>query len=390
MTMSCCGLEESQLRGIEDMSAATIEQLRIPETLDGDDAQDFLQAVEVSRQVRVHTWGNDVLAYTAKELFAQCHDPYEWYVVLVARNAGAIVGRAGIAMPLDDNTELAHVTLDVLPSAAGAGLGRKLLEAAELFVKGENRKVVMVETNHPAAALVAGASDLILATHGSGALPLSSREARFAYSAGYDLELVEQFSACALPLPAGVAAELVGKAAARHEPAYAVHQWMDSCPEKWAQDFVRLEQDLSGRDDSAKDQDQDRGNAQGNGQWDVARLREAEELSARTGRHTLVSAAECLATGTLVGFTSISILGHRNDVAFQDDTIVEMAHKGKDVGLQIKVANMEMLMREFPQTRAIYTWNAPENSATLSVNGQLGFVNAGATGQWRKDFNTLS
>ncbi|MGO2541710.1 MAG: GNAT family N-acetyltransferase [Specibacter sp.] len=377
------------------MSAATIEQLRIPETLDGDAAQDFLQAVEVSRQVRVHTWGNDVLAYTAQELFAQCHDPYEWYVVLVARNAGTIVGRAGIAMPLDDNTELAHVTLDVLPSAAGAGLGRKLLEAAELFVRGENRKIVMVETNHPVAALVDGASDPITATHGSGSLPLSSREARFAYSAGYDLELVEQFSACALPLPAGVAAELADKAAARQEPAYAVHQWMDSCPEKWAQDFVRLEQDVSGNDDAARGQELHRGQdqepeqAQELEQWDVNSLREAEELSARTGRHTLVSAAECLATGALVGFTSISILGHRNDVAFQDDTIVEKAHKGKDVGLQIKVANMEMLMREFPQTRTIYTWNAPENSAMLSVNAQLGFVSAGATGQWRKDFNAL-
>lgn len=371
------------------MSAATIEQLRIPETLEGDAAQDFLQAVEVSRQVRVHTWGNDVLAYTAQELFAQCHDPYEWYVVLVARNAGTIVGRAGIAMPLDDNTELAHVTLDVLPAAAGAGLGRQLLEAAELFVRGENRKIVMVETNHPVAALVDGASDPITATHGSGALPLSSREARFAYSAGYDLELVEQFSACALPLPEGVAAGLADKAAVMQEPAYAVHQWMDSCPEKWAPDFVRLEQDLSGNADPARGQDQELEQAQELDQWDVNSLREAEELSARTGRHTLVSAAECLATGALVGFTSISILGHRNDVAFQDDTIVEMAHKGKDVGLQIKVANMEMLMREFPQTRTIYTWNAPENSAMLSVNAQLGFVSAGATGQWRKDFNAL-
>lgn len=359
------------------MTETTIEQLRIPESLDGAPASDFLQAVEVSRQVRVHTWGNDELAYTAEELFAQCHDPYEWYVVLVGRNAGEIVGRAGIAMPLADSTDLAHVTLDVLPSAEGVGLGRKLLEAAELFVRGESRKIVMVETNHPAATLGEGTRDPIPATHGSASLPLSSREARFAYSAGYDLEQVEDFSVCALPLPHELVRELHEKAVATHESSYAVHQWVDRCPEQWAQEIVRLEQGSTPTTDTSQ------------AQLDVAKMREAEELSSATKRRTLVSAAECLATGSLVGFTSISLLGHRNDVAFQDDTIVETAHKGKDVALAMKLANMEMLTREFPSTKTIYTWNSPGDSSILSVNAQLGFASAGATGQWRKDLNNM-
>ncbi|WP_074712849.1 GNAT family N-acetyltransferase [Arthrobacter alpinus] len=368
------------------MTEATIEQLRIPETLDGELAHDFLQAVEVSRQVRVHTWGNDKLAYTAEELFAQCHDPFEWNVVLVARQDGSIVGRAGIVLPLDDNTELAYVTLDVLPTASGAGLGRKLLEAAETFVRGENRKIVMVETNHPAATLADAESEQIPASQGSGTLPLSSREARFAYSAGYELERVEQFSACALPLDAALVAKLSQQAAATHKSSYAVHQWMDTCPEEWEHDFVRLERDLV---DGKPADDDDDGNGDAQEPWDVAQLRETEELSALTGRRTLVSAAEDLQTGALVGFTSISVLGKRQDVAFQDDTVVEPAHKGRDVGLLIKVANMEALMREFPQAGSIFTWNAPENSYMLTVNAQLGYVSAGMTGQWRKDFNAL-
>ena len=360
------------------MTEGIIEQLRIPESLEGDEAKDFLAAVEVSRQVRVHTWGNDKLAYTAEELFAQCHDPYEWNVVLVARSGDVIVGRAGIVMPLDDNTEMAHVTLDVLPSASGMGLGRKLLEAAEVFVRGENRKIVMVETNHPAATLADPSSELILASQGTGSLPLSSREARFAYSASYDLERVERFSACALPLAPELVTELNDHAAATHSSSYVVHQWMDSCPKKWEKDFVRLEQDLVSGEDTEDYEP-----------WDVAQLRETEELSALTGRRTLVSAAECLESGKLVGFTSISVLGSRDDVAFQDDTVVEQAHKGRDVGLLIKVANMGQLMRVFPEAESIFTWNAPENSYMLSVNAQLGYVNAGMTGQWRKDFNAL-
>lgn len=357
------------------MSKMTIEQLRIPETLDGDEAADFLQAVEVSRQVRIHTWGNDELAYTPKELFDQCHDPYEWYVVLVGRRDGAIVGRAGIAMPLDDNTEMAHVTLDVLPVAEGLGLGRKLLEAAELFVKGENRRVVVVETNHPAAALAGADADPIMASHGGGSLPLSNREARFAYSAGYDLDQVEQFSSCALPLDRALIESLTERALATHKSSYAVHQWLDTCPDRWAGEIARLEQGLDGGGPDER--------------WDVAKLRQAEELSAMTGRRTMVTAAECVDTGTLVGFTSISLLDADSAVAFQDDTVVEQPHKGRDVGLHIKVSNMALLMREFPQARTIYTWNAPENSHLLAVNAQLGFVSAGVTGQWRKDFNAL-
>ncbi|MEO8219178.1 MAG: GNAT family N-acetyltransferase [Specibacter sp.] len=358
------------------MTEVTIEQLRVPDTLDGGSAAEFLQAVEVSRKVRANTWGNDELAYTAEELFELCHDPYEWYVVLVVRVDHQIVGRAGIALPLDDNTDLAHVTLDVLPSAEGRGLGRKLLEAAELFVKGENRRIVVVETNHPAVDLQAEATEHLAATRDGSVMPLSSREALFAHNAGYVLEQVERFGACALPLPTDLGGRLKDTAIAAHGSAYAVHQWMDSCPEKWAQDIVRLEQSISD-DDGAPES------------WDVAKLRQAEELSVVTGRHTLVSAAECLETGTLVAFTSISVLKHRDDVAFQDDTVVEPEHRGKDVGLHIKVENMEQLMREFPQVKTLYTWNSPDNTHMLSVNAQLGFVSAGVTGQWRKDFDAV-
>ncbi|NGN84238.1 GNAT family N-acetyltransferase [Arthrobacter silviterrae] len=353
------------------MNDVQIEQLRVPETLDGDGAADFLRAVDVSRQVRLNTWGNDDLAYTGAEMLALCHDPYEWYVMLVARLGGEIVGRAGVAMPLDDDTELAHVTLDVLPSAQGHGIGRKLLEAAETFVQGENRHIVVVETNHSAADAAAGGEDAVPAANGAGSLPLSSREARFAFSAGYQLEQVEQFSSCALPLNPVRAQELSDGAKAAQAGKYDVHGWTDHCPDRWAADVVRLE----------RGQDPEGGNT-----WDVARLRESEELSLQTGRHTLVSAAECVATGSLVGFTSISVLGYREDVVFQDDTVLAEEHRGQELGLRIKVANMERLAREFPQSRTVYTWNAADNAYMLAVNAKLGFAAAGITGQWQKDF----
>ena len=362
------------------MTDIRIEQLRVPETLDGEGGVDFLRAVEVSRQVRVGTWGNDDLAYTGEELLALCHDPYEWYVMLVARLDGGIVGRAGIAMPLDDHTELAHVTLDVLPAVEGHGLGRRLLEAAESFVRGENRRVVVVETNHSAAGLPgqaesAGEGGLLHAANGVGVLPLDNRQARFAHNAGYGLERVEQFSSCRLPFPGDLAAKLKESAAAAHGDEYAVHQWTDRCPEQWAMDVARLEQGLD--------------TPAGEGPWDVDRVREAEELSQATGRHTLVTAAESLASGHLVGYTSISVLGHRDEVVFQDETVMEDGHRGRELGLEMKLANLDLLAREFPRSHTIYTWNAAENTYMININSRMGFTPAGVTGQWRKDFNAM-
>lgn len=355
------------------MTTVTIEQLRVPDTLEDDGAADFLRAVEVSRQVRISTWGNDDLAYTAAEMLTVCKDPYEWYVMLVARLDGVIVGRAGIALPLDDSTDLAHVTLDILPVAQGRGLGRELLEAAETFVRGENRRIVIVETNHAAETLAEPGGSRLPAANGVGDLPLSNREVLFAHKAGYQLEQVEQFGVCPLPLAPALAAELTAHAQDAHASAYAVHQWTDSCPEKWAEDIVRLERDYSG-------------NGLVDESWNTEMLRESEDLAQATGRHTLVSAAECLETGELVAFTSISVLGHRDDVVFQDDTVVVPAHQGRELGLLIKVANLELLAREFPQSRAVYTWNAADNTYMLDVNGRLGFIAAGVTGQWQKEF----
>ena len=111
--------------------------------------------------------------------------------------------------------------------------------------------------------------------------------------------------------------------------------------------------------------------------FDGGILREAEEVTIAQGRRTVVTAVEHVATGTLVGLTTISVLAQRPDVVFQDDTVVLQEHRGNKLGLLIKVANMERLTEQFPDARVIYTWNAPENRYLLTVNQQLGFHDGG-------------
>ena len=287
------------------------------------------------------------------------------------------MGRAGIALPLDDNTDLAHVTLDVLPAAEGRGLGRKLLEAAELFVKGENRRIVVVETNHPAADLHAEAPEHLAATRDGSLMPLSSREALFAHNAGYVLEQVEQFGACALPLPAGLGGSLKDRRNCRPRTRPT------PCTSGWTPARKSGRRTLCAWSKASATTTAHRSR----GMWrNCVRRRNSPAL---TGRHTLVSAAECLETGALVAFTSISVLKHRDDVAFQDDTVVEPEHRGKDVGCTSRWRTWNSSCANFRRSRPS-TPGIPRTTPTCSPSmPSLGFVGAGVTGQWRKDFDAV-
>ena len=354
-----------------------IEQLWIPDTLDGPDAADFLAAVEVGRKVRMQTWGSDDLAYAPKEKLLELADPYERQVILVARTGGEIVGVADIALPLADNLDLAEVTLDILPEFQGRGVGRQLLEAAEHFARDEGRHRILIDTNHPGASLTDTEADQLVAGSGLGFVPLGSREVEFARHTGYTLQHIEKFSSCSLPLDSKLIAELEAEAEEANAGRYRLHHWTDRCPDRWLEAVAALE-NRAGEDGVPGVEDAGM-------VFDGRILREAEEVTIAQGRRTVVTAVEDIATGTLVGLTTISVLALRPDVVFQDDTVVLQEHRGNKLGLLIKVANMERLSEQFPDARVLYTWNAPENRYLLKVNQQLGFTTAGVTGIWEKE-----
>lgn len=354
-----------------------IEELRLPSTMEAPEAADFLAAVEVVRQERLHTWGNDDLAYTPAEVLVLASDPYERHVYLIAKLDGVVRGQSEIILPLEDNQHLAWVWLSTDPQARGEGIGKALLTASEEYIKAQGRNTVVVETSHPADTLLdAGAATLKPAT-GVGELPFSSREVRFAQNAGYSLEQVERFSGCDLPVePEALARQLrIAEAAVARE--YRLHTWTDRCPQEWVEDFAWLESRMSTDAPHAGiDLDEE--------PWDAGRVREGESIALAQGRTTLVTAVEHLASGKLAGFTVITVLGHRSDVVFQDDTLVVKEHRGHKLGLWVKVANLARIAAEQPAARRIYTWNAAENEHMLAVNIALGFTSAGFTGQWQK------
>lgn len=361
-----------------------IEQLWIPDSLDSPDAADFLAAVEVGRKVRMQTWGSDDLAYEPLEKLLEFEDPYERQLILVAKVDGEIVGTVDIALPLTDNLDLAEFTLDILPEFQRQGVGRQLLEAAEQFARAEGRTSILIDTNHPGVSLNSAVDDQLVPGSGLGFVPMGSREVEFARKTGYTLQHIEQFSSCLLPLDTKLVAELADEAEQANAGRYRLHHWTDRCPDQWLEAVAVLENQAGADVDPSLEAPVEQDMV-----FDGGILREAEDVAIAQGRRTVVTAVEHLATGALVGLTTITVLAHRADVVFQDDTLVLQEHRGNKLGLLIKVANMERLTEQFPDARIIYTWNAPENRYLLTVNKQLGFQTAGVTGIWQKELPQL-
>ncbi|MFJ5954703.1 GNAT family N-acetyltransferase [Paenarthrobacter sp. NPDC092416] len=370
---------------VDETRTVQVEQLWVPDNLDSPDAADFLDAVEVGRRVRMETWGSDDLAYTPLEKLLELSDPYERQIILVAKVDGAIVGTVDIALPLADNMDLAEFTLDILPEYQRQGVGRQLLEAAEQLARAEGRTMILVDTNHPATSLTEVPDDQLIPGSGAGFIPVSSREVDFAQRSGYTLQHIEQFSSCVLPLDSRLVADLQLEAEDANGGRYTLHHWTDRCPDQWLEAIATLE-NAAGEVVRGEDDEERPGAVEATGiVFDAEVLRETEDAALAQGRRTVVTAVEHVASGRLVGLTTISVLAQRQDVVFQDDTLVLQEHRGNKLGLLIKVANMQRLSEQFPDARVIYTWNAPENRYLLTVNRQLGFTTAGVTGLWQKE-----
>ncbi|MCP4228297.1 MAG: GNAT family N-acetyltransferase, partial [Actinomycetia bacterium] len=69
------------------------------------------------------------------------------------------------------------------------------------------------------------------------------------------------------------------------------------------------------------------------------------------------------------------ILLHRDrpQIAYQGDTGVLAAHRGKRIGRWIKAANYQLVRQSHPELSAIETYNAQSNAWMLDINVAMGF-----------------
>ena len=118
--------------------------------------------------------------------------------------------------------------------------------------------------------------------------------------------------------------------------------------------------------------------------WDGQRVREEDELLSARGAWKLAAVAQHVASGRLVAFTEILLAHDTPDQAWQLATLVHPDHRGRRLGLAVKIANLEFLATQAPAVRLIVTGNAEVNAPMIGVNEMLGFEVAGVGTFWQK------
>ncbi|HST71018.1 GNAT family N-acetyltransferase [Kocuria sp.] len=370
-----------------------IEQMRIPDEFD-DDAQRLLGRVaDLVRRSRQHVWGISDLTGDAQELYRDLKDPFERVVILLAWTDGRLAGRAEVRLPLVSFTGSAHVVVDVDPEVTSQGTGSELLAAAEQLAVGESRRHIRIQTEHPGPeeiegdgsvtgvfpVITPGMVEWVDAADGSGRLPVSNRQTRFALNAGYRLESVSDFAVLEVPLPPAREEALLRETTASPPPeAYRIHTWDGPAPERWLDQLAVLHSRMAADTflpPVAVHPDP----------WDAERVRRTEQLRAEAGHRSLFAVAEHEATGRLVGMTEIVLTGDEPAIGMQDETVVLREHRRRWLGTRLKLANLQQLARTAPSVRTLYSWSHSGDDRMNRVNNRLGFRVAGRSGVWSRE-----
>jgi GNAT superfamily N-acetyltransferase len=341
----------------------TIDELPIPETLDGPGGEAFAEMARVSNEIEAGLVGNYDLTYEPNEMLPLYHNEYEPKRVFVARVDGRIVGRAEHELQSGDDVRSAWLHAEVLPEFRRRGIGAALYDTVAGVAIADGRAVLQAWALHGTAA-----GDRIDSPTGFGSIPVNDDATRFATARGYSLAQVDRMSR--LPLPAQVPPM---------EPptGYDLEAWEGPTPESRLADLAMMQSRMS--------TDAPLGEVEYEAEvWDEDRVRDLDARRAAEGRRYLTTAVRHIASDSLVGFTELNVPVEAHRPVFNHNTLVVAEHRGHRLGMLVKLANLRFLQETAPGHPAIYTWNAEENRHMLDVNEAMGFVPVGYEGSWKK------
>ncbi|MFF1571309.1 GNAT family N-acetyltransferase [Leifsonia sp. NPDC058292] len=350
--------------------AFTITDVTVPDSVASPDAGDFIGMAEVRSTVEAEQRGVATEFVTPEELLPSWKDNNVPMAGLVAKVGERVVARGSLALPLDAGECWAAV--GVLPEHRGRGIGSALYERLEGMARAAGRTTVQNQTSFPAGV----GGDSILPPTGFGSVPNDLGSTRFLRRYGFSLEQVGRLSTLPLPVDSGMFSSRLDEATTA-AAGYRTVTWKGRTPEQWVDGMALLRTRMSTDAPNA-------GIEQTVDVWTAERVRAVDDLWAESPRVLLMTAALHEATGQLAGYTELDVPADPQRPVEQVDTLVIEEHRGRRLGMLLKLTNLRELAARFPDSSSVETVNAEDNRYMLDVNEAVGFAPLCYSARWKK------
>lgn len=282
-------------------------------------------------------------------------DPGERCTLWGLHDEGELAGVVTIWESMLDNLDNLWVQLDVHPDHRRRGLGSAAIVAVEDFARWAGRSRIVIDARYPADR----ADD--------------HPYRRFAERRGYRLGSLSINRRLGLPVPPDRLAALAEGARAAYEPDYRLQTFTRVPAELLAslcECMNRVESDApSGEID-----------------WEPEsltpdRLQGYQQLDEQAGRQRLTAVAQPRGSDEVVAYSELFVPLTLTR-AQQSGTLVLPEHRGRRLGMAVKVANLVALQSLRPEVTEIFTGNNSANEWMVAVNEALGFAPVEVIGEF--------
>jgi GNAT superfamily N-acetyltransferase len=265
-------------------------------------------------------------------------------VVLGAFDDDVMWGAGRVYLSLLDNLHTASAEYHVHPERVRRGLGTALAEASYDVARRRGRRTMVIEAYAPVDATSPGLE--------------------FAAAMGFTPALEDGMKVVDLLATEHLWDALADKAAGRHT-GYTLVTWSGRVPDQHVAAVCRLNEQFNDEAPMGElEVERER--------WDEERLRGREARNEAVGR-VEVCAGAVAPDGELVGLTEVAVNRLAPTRGFQSGTLVDPAHRGRGLGVAMKVANHRRLRALFPELTVLMTGNAGVNAPMNAVNEALGY-----------------
>ena len=340
---------------------------------DGSAAADLFRGfVDVRNRVRREAWGGSAdLDFSVRESFSAAQMTTEYRLhSFVALNDDEVVGYARLEVSVPEPDAPAQLILGVLPAFRRRGIGSALFARIEEAIRAEGRRATQLWVEHPDQD---GPS--LVPTTGFGSVPAADPGAIALTRAGFSLEQAERISR--LDVPDADVLEREQQHAQAAAAGYRLQTWSGQTPAELLDTMAALGARMStdapaGGLDTVEEV------------WDAERLAAYEQNEIVDQGRQYLTAAAFDADGSAVAFTKLLLPATATRQAIQQDTLVHADHRGRQLGMLVKIANLLQLVEAHPEIDRVITWNAEENRHMLAVNERIGFRPVMTEGAWQR------